>query len=70
LCKVSKNTLTNKLFGGKKISQALLLDFVWKVGEDALSLRHELLMQRYEEDSNNDGTDVLGGFERKGSDFW
>jgi len=51
-------------------SQGLLLVFVWRVGEDGLSLRHELYVVRYEKESNDDGTDVLNGCERKGSDFW
>ena len=44
--------------GFLKFSQGLLLVFVWRVDEDSLSLRHQLLMQRYEKGGNDDGTDL------------
>lgn len=50
-------------------SQGLLLVFVWKVGEDGLSLRQIINKERYEKGGNDDGTDLLGGFERKSLAF-
>ena len=49
--------------GFLKFSQGLWLVFVWRVGEDGLSLRHELLMQRYEKDVNSDSADLHNGWE-------
>lgn len=49
--------------GFLKFPQGLWLVFVWRVGEDGLSLQHQLLMQRYEKDVNSDSADLHNGGE-------